>query len=79
MPFSGQMTSNHTKLSTPSRSPLDFGVHMPVDMSNGSFRRVASDHQILPTDCAAGQVLTENSASHPQHPISLHIIRRKIV
>jgi hypothetical protein len=34
IPFNGQTTSNHTKLSTPSRSPLDFGVHMPLDMSN---------------------------------------------
>jgi hypothetical protein len=48
MPFNGQTTSNHTKLGMPSRSPLDFGVHMPVDMSNGSSRRVASGHQILP-------------------------------
>ena len=48
IPFNGQTTSNHTKLSTPSRSPLDFGVQLPLDMSNGSSRRVASDHQILP-------------------------------
>jgi hypothetical protein len=50
IPFNGQTMSNHTKLSTPSRSPLDFGVHMAVDMSNGSSRRVASGHQILPTE-----------------------------
>jgi hypothetical protein len=49
IPFNGQTTSNHTKLTTPSRSPLDFGVYMPVDMSNVSSRRVASGHQILPT------------------------------
>jgi hypothetical protein len=49
MPVNGQTTSNHTKLSTPSRSPLDFGAPMPVDMSNGSSRRAAPDHQILPT------------------------------
>ena len=29
IPFNGQTTSNHTKLSTPLRSPIDFGVHMP--------------------------------------------------
>jgi hypothetical protein len=47
IPFNGQTTSNHTKLSTPSRSPLDFGVQMPLDMSNGSSIRAASGHQIL--------------------------------
>jgi len=50
IPFNGQTTSNHTKLSMPSRSPLDFSAHMPLDMSNGSSRRVASGHQILPTN-----------------------------
>jgi hypothetical protein len=49
MPFDGQTTSNHTKLSMPLRSPLDFSAYMPLDMSNGSSRRVASGHQILPT------------------------------
>jgi hypothetical protein len=43
-----QTASNHTKLSMPSRSPLDFGVQVPLDMSNGSSRRAASGHQILP-------------------------------
>jgi hypothetical protein len=52
IPFNGQTTSNHTKLSMPSRSPLDFGVQVPLDMSNGSSRRAASDHQILPTVAA---------------------------
>ena len=49
IPLNGQTTSNHTKLSTPSRSPLDFGVRVPLDMSNGSSRRAASGHQILPS------------------------------
>jgi hypothetical protein len=49
IPFNGQTTSNHTKLSPPLRSPLDFSVHIPLDMPNGSSRRVASGHQILYT------------------------------
>jgi hypothetical protein len=54
IPFNGQTTSNHTKLSTPSRSPLlDFGVHTHTGGYVGSSRRTASDHQALPRPSTA--------------------------
>jgi hypothetical protein len=35
MPVNGLTTSNHTKSSTPSCSPLGFGIYLHVGMSNG--------------------------------------------
>ena len=66
IPFNGQTTSNHTKLSTPLRSPLDFSDHMPVDMSNGSSRRVVTGHQILPNITYAAPALCWSNAARRQ-------------
>jgi hypothetical protein len=48
-PFNGQTVRNQTKPSTPLYSPFDFGAHRRSDIiTNGSPRRITSDHEILP-------------------------------
>ena len=48
-PFNGQTARNQTKPSTPLYYPYDFGAHRRSGITNGSSRRITSDHEILPT------------------------------